>query len=377
MKIKKIKLLLISILLVVQSINLYAADLSADEAETLREQFVLGIKSQLGKPYEYGAVGPDSFDCSGLIYYTARNYIDTKLPRTAKALYNDVRIVPDNKKEIGDILFFKTNNSTSVNHVGIYIGDNKFISALSDGDEQGVTISMLTNSYWIDRYVAVGQFLPSGKENKTAKTEVKEVADTKETDKKSKKTVSSSAVKDKTIITSGRKEGSIPDKIIIDGTVFFDWSLLSPRQFVFRYRGIDTLAHIRYAGWQLEPGLGIAYRYNYGLDTMQMPITLSITLNDFVRLYAGPVITFSTPTLIDTDKEIKASVFPGVVGISFTTPAYELGGFSIHGVQDVSYTVYNKPDGATLSFMDGLAAGLVMYTGVRVSFPVSVFGRGK
>lgn len=388
----------------------FAAEMSAGEAQIAREKLIAGAKEELGKPYEYGAVGPDSFDGSGFVYYVTRTYIDYKLPRTAKGIYNDVRIISDSKKEPGDLLFFKMSDNGTISHVGIYIGNNQFISAISDNDEPGVSISQLSSDYWKSRYVAAGQFLPSGKaidpvtkvekvaepkeeesENKTSKVKKSQIQTQKiaSSKTKSKKDIDeeevvtvtekpkSPKVKDKTVVTSGRSEGTIADKIIVDGTVFFDWSLLSPRQFVFRYRGIDALAHVRYAGWALEPGFGIAYRYNYGLDTMQMPITLSITLNDYFRLYAGPVITFSNANLIDTDKQIKASVFPGVAGVSITTPSYDLRGFAIQGVQDISYTYYNNMDGSALPFMEGVAAGLVMYTGIRIAFPVSIFGRGK
>lgn len=388
----------------------FATEMSAGEAQIAREKLIAGAKEELGKPYEYGAVGPDSFDGSGFVYYVTRTYINYKLPRTAKGIYNDVRIIPDNKKEPGDLLFFKMSDNGTISHVGIYIGNNQFISAISDNDEPGVSISQLSSEYWKSRYVSAGQFLPSGKavdqiakvektvaeptveeDSKASKVKKVEKKGTQKTTSSKNKTSKDIAedevvtvekpkspkVKDNTFVTSGKTGGTVSDKIIIDGTVFFDWSLLSPRQFVFRYRGIDALAHIRYAGWILEPGFGIGYRYNYGLETMQMPITFSMTLNDFFRLYAGPVITFSDANLIDTDKQIKASVFPGVVGVSITTPSYDLKGFAIQGVQDISYTYYNNMDGSALPFMESLASGLVMYTGIRISFPVSVFGRGK
>ena len=385
MKGKNIRKFFLVCFVFVNSIALFAQSMTAAEAQVAREKFVAGLKAQLGLPYEYGAAGPDSFDCSGLIYYVAKETINVKLPRTAKAIYNEVRIIPDEKKEIGDLLFFRTMGSSTISHVGVYIGDNKFISALSDSldeDGQGVSYSQLNSSYWKEKYAGVGQFLPSGKstEENTAKiddsgdatesSEQKVVKKTSSADKKKK--TNSKLTKEKDEVT-----GYAADNILIDASLFFDWSLLSPRQFVFRYRGIDALAHVRYSGWALEPGFGLGFRYNSGLSTIQMPLILSITFNDYIRAYAGPVISFKEAVLIDTDKEIKPSVFPGVVGISFMTPPIELGSVTLHGVQDVSYTIYNNLDGSTLSLMDSLAAGLVMYTGIRVVFPASIFGRGK
>ena len=153
----------------------------------------------------------------------------------------------------------------------------------------------------------------------------------------------------------------------------FIWSLLSPRQFVFRYRGIDALFHASYAGWNLNPGVGFFLRFNTGLDTFQIPVILSLSLNDYIRMYAGPVFTCNDVFLIDSDKEIKGSIFPGIIGLSLSTPKWNIGKVALQGVQDINYTVYNEMDGAALPFMETIAAGLVMYTGIRVTVPLSAF----
>ena len=131
--------------------KLCAEDISPAQAQVLREKFVAESKKYVGSPYVYGAVGPDSFDCSGLIYYVARESVGIQLPRTAKAIYNYCRIIPDKDKEIGDLLFFKTNSSDSITHVGIYIGNNQFIHASSK--ESKVIISTLDKE-WLNKLVA-------------------------------------------------------------------------------------------------------------------------------------------------------------------------------------------------------------------------------
>ena len=100
-------------------------------------------------------------------------------------------------------------------------------------------------------------------------------------------------------------------------------------------------------------------------------------MNEFLRVYAGPVFTFDDVTLIDSDKEIKGSVFPGIIGISLSTPRWNIGKLGLQAVQDINYTVYNKMDGSALPFMESVAAGLVMYTGIRVTVPLSAFYKGN
>ena len=74
-----------------------------------------------------------------------------------------------------------------------------------------------------------------------------------------------------------------------------------------------------------------------------------------------------------TDKDISASVFPGTIGVVFSTPSFSIKDAKIQFVQDISYSVFNNTDNAALNFLDSVSAGLVMFTGVRVSLPLSTF----
>lgn len=132
-------------------------------AKEAREKFVNKANELIGCPYVYGAVGPDKFDCSGFVYYAAREALKIQLPRTSRSIYNYTTPVKDTDREPGDLVFFKTTSSGNISHVGIYIGDNKFISALSDGPSRGVVVSSLSSSYWKPRYYGAGQIVSSGK----------------------------------------------------------------------------------------------------------------------------------------------------------------------------------------------------------------------
>ncbi len=355
-------------------VKLCAQDTSPAEAQVMREKFVNESKKCVGSPYVLGAVGPDKFDCSGLVYYCSRETLQKQLPRTAKALYNYCRIIPDKKKEVGDLLFFKTNNTAPITHVGIYIGNNQFISAISDGPNTGVIISSLNQDYWKPKYVACGQFLPSGKQNGDSDTEFyeedfvdDEVASAKS--KSVRKNTSSSGGSNVNFKGSAfyKPDALGFDCLTADASVFCNWSLISPKSFMFQWRGIDLQTNIRYSKWILEPGLGFGLHFDYGLRLFQIPIYFSATVSDFFRFYAGPVISFGNGSMVATGEEIKPSVFPGVLGISFSTPAFNIAKTKLQVVQDISYTVFNKMDNSALSLLDSVSAGLVFYTGVRVT----------
>lgn len=348
-------------------VRLCAEDTSTAEAQVMREKFVAESKKYVGCPYVLGAIGPDKFDCSGLVYHSARESIKKQLPRTAKALYNYCRIVPDKDKEIGDLLFFKTNDTAPITHVGIYIGNSQFISAISDGPNTGVIISSLKQAYWKPRYVACGQFIKSGRvKGAPAEPEVD--------DENSQKSKTASAAGSKNVSVDGSSffdaKANGFDALTADASLFCNWSLISPNSFMFQWRGIDLQANLRYSKWILEPGIGFALRFNYGLGVFQMPILISATVNDYFRFYAGPVITFGNPRMMVTDESIKASVFPGILGVSLSTPAVDIAKAKLQVVQDISYTIFNKPDNSALSFTNSIAAGLVFFTGVRVTMNI-------
>jgi hypothetical protein len=286
-------------------VKLCAEDTSPAEAQVMREKFVAEAKKYVGSPYVLGAVGPESFDCSGLVYFTARESLKKQLPRTAKAIYNYCRIAPDKDKEVGDLLFFQTNSSAPITHVGIYIGNNQFISAISDGPNTGVIISSLNQDYWKPKYKACGQFLPSGKSKKgSASGDSDFYEEDFEDETASGRTARAGASAADNVKFKGssfynpKAEGL--DALAADASLFCDWSLISPNSFMFQFRGIDLHTNVRYTKWVLEPGFGLGLRFNLGMGVFQMPLMFSATVNDYFRFYAGPVITFGSPRMMVT-----------------------------------------------------------------------------
>jgi cell wall-associated NlpC family hydrolase len=93
--------------------------------------------SKLGKPYVWGAEGPDYFDCSGLVLWSYRQAGFFGLPRVAADQFHATRQVAPSELLPGDLLFFSTTSRTdwtSISHVGIYYHDNLMIEAPSSGD---------------------------------------------------------------------------------------------------------------------------------------------------------------------------------------------------------------------------------------------------
>jgi len=92
-------------------------------------------RQQLGKPYRWGATGPDSFDCSGLTLYSYRE-AGVSIPRTAAEQWYAGNHPDLAHLAPGDLVFFATNsnNASTIHHVGIYAGDGNMIHAPESGD---------------------------------------------------------------------------------------------------------------------------------------------------------------------------------------------------------------------------------------------------
>jgi cell wall-associated NlpC family hydrolase len=84
--------------------------------------------SQLGKPYRWGASGPGSYDCSGLMLW-AWARAGVSLPHSSRAQYAATRRVSHGQWQPGDLLFF----GSPIHHVGMYIGDGKMVAAPHSG----------------------------------------------------------------------------------------------------------------------------------------------------------------------------------------------------------------------------------------------------
>lgn len=121
-----------------------------------RMRMVNMAKSTIGVPYKWGGNSPQrGFDCSGLMSYVHKNALGVKIPRTAAKQRDNSRTINYAQLQPGDMLFFKTGKKT--NHVGVYIGNRKFIHAPSGGKR--VKIATMDSSYWHKRFVKFGTYL--------------------------------------------------------------------------------------------------------------------------------------------------------------------------------------------------------------------------
>jgi cell wall-associated NlpC family hydrolase len=104
----------------------------------------------VGIRYKYGGSSPDTgFDCSGLVRYVASQALGLMLPRDSRALSAVGAQVRSEDLQPGDLVFFNTLRK-SFSHVGIYVGDRRFIHAPASGGS--VELVDMREPYWHSRY---------------------------------------------------------------------------------------------------------------------------------------------------------------------------------------------------------------------------------
>lgn len=123
---------------------------STDLGITPREAMVGEALNHLGIRYRYGGNSPDEgFDCSGLVSYVAFRSMGMRLPRSAADIASKGQQIELAELVAGDLVFFNT-MGRKYSHVGIYVGDDRFIHSPSAGGV--VRVEHMKMAYWSKRY---------------------------------------------------------------------------------------------------------------------------------------------------------------------------------------------------------------------------------
>jgi len=114
------------------------------------QDLVLKGLELVGINYRRGGTNPDSgLDCSGFVQLVFKDAIGKLLPRTAREQSEVGNVVDKSELKPGDLVFFNTMRR-AFSHVGIYLGDNRFLHAPRTGAE--IRVEDMSQSYWVKRY---------------------------------------------------------------------------------------------------------------------------------------------------------------------------------------------------------------------------------
>ncbi|MCX7623551.1 MAG: SH3 domain-containing protein [Thermomicrobium sp.] len=123
---------------------------AAPAPSSVGDRIVATAMQYLGRPYVWGGTTPAGFDCSGFVYFVVNQVLGGGFPRSLEAqAVAGVSVDPDHLQP-GDLVFFQNTYKWGLSHVGIYIGNGRFIHA--ENYATGVTISELWGDYYGPRY---------------------------------------------------------------------------------------------------------------------------------------------------------------------------------------------------------------------------------
>ncbi len=119
-----------------------------------REKIVRTAERYVGIKYRYGGTTLFGFDCSGFVQFIyAKHGLD--IPRGSDEQYDSARKISIRDAAPGDLVFFRTSGS-GISHVGIYIGNNRFIHSPSSGKK--ISYADIESSYWKERYAGAATY---------------------------------------------------------------------------------------------------------------------------------------------------------------------------------------------------------------------------
>jgi cell wall-associated NlpC family hydrolase len=140
-----------------EGIALYSVEATAQTTnlepgtwQSKTQEVMFNALSLTGIKYKYGGSSPATgFDCSGFVRYVFSQAANLTLPPTARAISQIGKTVKKDELQPGDLVFFNTLKH-AFSHVGIYVGDNKFVHAPRTGG--AVRVENMQTSYWASRY---------------------------------------------------------------------------------------------------------------------------------------------------------------------------------------------------------------------------------
>lgn len=112
-------------------------------------------ESFIGTPYKFGGSTRDGMDCSGLVVRVYADVLNKKVPHSTFKLYKTGWFIPPAQLYTGDLVFFGE-GGYRVTHVGIFLGDNRFIHTSSS---KGVVVSELGSRYYQKRFIGARRIL--------------------------------------------------------------------------------------------------------------------------------------------------------------------------------------------------------------------------
>ncbi len=320
----------------------------------LRKNIIETAKNYLGVPYVWGGESFNGMDCSGFVTTAVREGSGISLPRTTIAIFDYIEIIPFNKAEPGDLLFFK--DGASISHVGIFISGIEFIHSASAGPKTGVIISNLNENYWKTHFFATGRFLPAtGLESNTQNNNE-----------------TSTIVSVKPSVSQDFNKPSSPTRVaftykteentsfLLDIDAAFSYKLFNFNEFNPSPLGGNLHLAIRFLGEKFDFGVGTGILVEYNDNDTKIPLYVTF---GFPFGFSFDIGSFFTST--QEDIIFDSTIIPFYANVSWKTPSLIIDTYAFSIVQNATWAGSLKTSLSNLK--NNFFSGLSFSTAIRVS----------
>ena len=312
-------------------------------------------------PYRPGGVTKSGVDCSGFVYASFKDALGVSTPRSSTGLYSWAEIIPLEKAQPGDLLFFRTTDGKTISHVGIYLGSRRFIHSASAGPNTGVIYSTLDERYWSRAYAASGRVIPETAGYQAA------LANASPSEKPSSSTDAGWGNQPVKPAKVSSDEGE--NRILFGFALAPTWNgFLKDGNVV---RGMTSLFRVAadtdIFKTRMMFGLESRMEYDGALGVFRLPFTLSWGFDDKYRIFAGPVISFGTPSISTGDGERAYSggtSWLGAIGFTASPFIFKSAFGEIAPYFETAWQYYISDD-ESRNYNADFSAGLRFSTGIR------------
>lgn len=131
---------------------------AVEHGRSLGDEIAIRAIGLVGRSYRYGGADLDGFDCSGLVLFI-HEQLGLRVPRTAAEQHKAAQAVARGELQPGDLLFFRTRGS-GISHVGVYVGEHRFVHAPQSG--RLIELRSIDDTYYGRHLVAAGRLWAGG-----------------------------------------------------------------------------------------------------------------------------------------------------------------------------------------------------------------------
>jgi len=335
----------------------------ADAFNQARGRLLAVARAYEGTPYRLGGTTRSGMDCSGFVYRSFREALGVSLPRTSESMFLWAERIRLDEIQPGDLVFFRTGNTARITHVGIYTGNGSFIHSASQGRVTGVIFSRLDEPYWTRTYAGAGRVLP-----RADNAELIEAGSTAE----------SPAELERTRRFFFRRRASeereqVENRMLIGFAAAPTWNTVFPESGAFRGIAGHFLlgTELRPFGQPMILGFELRPEWDRMLGVFRLPFTLSWGLNDSLRFFAGPALSFGSAAISAGDQVWRytgGTSWFGTAGLSAAPFTIRFAGTEFSPYGEIAWQSFYSDKADTVNLFADMAAGLRFSTGLRFTW---------